>query len=133
MKYVFNIDKMGYASSPYIFDDLIKQNSSISTNQYKFLNIDLSSKTETEKAVEEAKPNLIMHLAAESHVDRSIDGPEEFIKSNIVGTFNLLESARKFWSRLNSDERKIFRFHHINLMNFWLIRRIRKFFRRDSL
>ena len=67
---VFNIDKMGYASNPYILDDLKKQNNSISTNQYKFLNIDLASKTDTEKAVEEAKPNLIMHLAAESHVDR---------------------------------------------------------------
>ena len=111
---VFNIDKMGYASNPYILDDLKKQNSSISTNQYKFLNIDLASKTDTEKAVEEAKPNLIMHLAAESHVDRSIDGPEEFIKSNIVGTFNLLESARKFWSTLNSDDKKNFRFHHIS-------------------
>ena len=111
---VFNLDKMGYASSTYMLDKLIKENSSISSNQYKFLNIDLSSKPETEKAIEEAKPNLIMHLAAESHVDRSIDGPEEFIKSNIVGTFNLLESARKFWSRLNSDEKDNFRFHHIS-------------------
>ena len=111
---VFNLDKMGYASSTYMLDKLINENSSISSNQYKFLNIDLSSKLETEKAIEEAKPNLIMHLAAESHVDRSIDGPEEFIKSNIVGTFNLLESARKFWSRLNSDEKDNFRFHHIS-------------------
>ena len=101
---------MGYASNPYIFDDLKKQNSSISSNQYKFFNIDLASKTDTERAVEEAKPNLIMHLAAESHVDRSIDGPEEFIKSNIVGTFNLLESARKFWLTLNSDDKKILDF-----------------------
>ena len=111
---VFNIDKMGYASSTYILEKLIKENSSISSNQYKFLNIDLASKDQTEAAVEEAKPNLIMHLAAESHVDRSIDGPEEFIKSNIVGTFNLLESARKFWSSLNSDEKYNFRFHHIS-------------------
>ena len=111
---VFNLDKMGYASSTYMLDKLINENSSISSNQYKFLNIDLSSKPETEKAIEEARPNLIMHLAAESHVDRSIDGPEEFIKSNIVGTFNLLESARKFWSRLNSDEKDNFRFHHIS-------------------
>lgn len=111
---VFNLDKMGYASSTYMLDKLINENSSISSNQYKFLNIDLSSKPETEKAIEEARPNLIMHLAAESHVDRSIDGPEEFIKSNIVGTFNLLESARNFWSRLNSDEKDNFRFHHIS-------------------
>ena len=111
---VFNIDKLGYASNPFILDELIKQNSSISTNQYKFLNINLASKTDTEKAVEEAKPNLIMHLAAESHVDRSIDGPEEFIKSNILGTFNLLESTRKFWSTLNSDDKENFRFHHIS-------------------
>ena len=111
---VFNLDKMGYASSTYMLDKLINENSSISSNQYKFLNIDLSSKPETEKAIKEARPNLIMHLAAESHVDRSIDGPEEFIKSNIVGTFNLLESARKFWSSLNSDEKDNFRFHHIS-------------------
>ena len=111
---VFNLDKMGYASSTYMLDKLIKEDNCISSDQYKFLNIDLSSKTETEEAIKEAKPNLIMHLAAESHVDRSIDGPEEFIKSNIVGTFNLLESARKFWSSLNSDEKDNFRFHHIS-------------------
>ena len=111
---VFNLDKMGYASSTHMLDKLIKENSSISSNQYNFLNIDLSSKIETDEAVKEAKPNLIMHLAAESHVDRSIDGPEEFIKSNIVGTFNLLESARNFWSNLNSDKKDNFRFHHIS-------------------
>ncbi len=111
---VFNLDKMGYASSTYMLDKLIKENNSISSNQYKFLNIDLASRAQTEEAVEKAKPNLIMHLAAESHVDRSIDGPEEFIKSNIVGTFNLLESARIFWSSLNSEEKDNFRFHHIS-------------------
>ena len=74
---VFNLDKMG-ASSTYMLDKLINENSSISSNQYKFLNIDLSSKPETEKAIE-ARPNLIMHLAAESC--RSIDGPEELQKA----------------------------------------------------
>ena len=65
-------------------------------------NIDLASKTDTEKAVEEAKPNLIMHLAAESHVDRSIDNPNNFIQSNIVGVYNLLECFKNFTKKNKS-------------------------------
>ena len=112
--YVFNLDKLGYASSTYMLDKLIQENNCISSHQYKFFNIDLASKSETENAIEESKPNLIMHLAAESHVDRSIDGPEEFIKSNILGTYNLLEAARRYWSELNADNKKTFRFQHIS-------------------
>ena len=112
--HVFNLDKLGYASSTYMLDKLIKENNAISSHQYKFFNIDLASKSETENAIEEAKPNLIMHLAAESHVDRSIDEPEEFIKSNILGTYNLLEAARRYWSKLNADNKQTFRFQHIS-------------------
>ena len=60
------------------------------------------------------KPDIIFHLAAESHVDRSIDNPLETIKSNIIGTFNLLEAARKYWNRLNQDKQNSFRFIHIS-------------------
>ena len=55
-----------------------------------------------------------MHLAAESHVDRSIDGPAEFIQTNIVGTYILLEEARKYWSQLSDDKKQTFRFHHVS-------------------
>ena len=60
------------------------------------------------------QPDIIMHLAAESHVDRSIDGPGEFIQTNIVGTYVLLEEARDYWSNLDSDKKDNFRFHHVS-------------------
>ena len=100
---------MGYASDILKLEDFKKN-----YPKYHHINIDISDSENLKKALLISDPDQIFHLAAESHVDRSIDGPEEFIKSNIVGTFNLLESARKFWSNLNSDDKKNFRFHHIS-------------------
>ncbi|WP_163593874.1 GDP-mannose 4,6-dehydratase, partial [Klebsiella variicola] len=60
------------------------------------------------------KPDAVMHLAAESHVDRSIDGPAAFIETNIVGTYTLLEATREYWNKLDSVAKKSFRFHHIS-------------------
>ncbi|POC50987.1 dTDP-glucose 4,6-dehydratase, partial [Vibrio vulnificus] len=60
------------------------------------------------------QPDAVMHLAAESHVDRSIDGPATFIETNIVGTYTLLEAARSYWNRLDGERKAGFRFHHIS-------------------
>jgi dTDP-glucose 4,6-dehydratase len=105
---------MGYASDLTSIDHTLLSLGSGKEDRHFFLKVDLSNYSDTISAVNYADPDFIMHLAAESHVDRSIKGPGEFIKSNIVGTFNLLESARKFWSTLNSDDKKNFRFHHIS-------------------
>lgn len=107
---IFNLDKLGFAS------DLsrIKFFDSNYQKRYSFLEVDLSNKDETLDAVRESNPDLIMHLAAESHVDRSIDGPETFVYSNVVGTFNLLEAAKDHWQKLSEIRKNNFRFHHIS-------------------
>ena len=102
---IFNLDKLGYAS------DL----TSIGNDpRHQFLRVDLADVDATAQAVQEADPDLVMHLAAESHVDRSIDGPAAFIESNITGTFNLLQAVRSHWQQLPEERRECFRFHHIS-------------------
>ncbi|CAE20290.1 dTDP-glucose-4,6-dehydratase [Prochlorococcus marinus str. MIT 9313] len=102
---VFNLDKLGYAS------DLtsIRQN-----DRYKHLHVDLADSAATSAAVVTADPDLVMHLAAESHVDRSIDGPKAFIESNVNGTFNLLQAVLSHWEKLPEERHQHFRFHHIS-------------------
>ena len=111
---IFNLDKLGYASSTKSIDDLFEKNESSSFGKYEFLKVDLENRFETENALDHASPDLIMHLAAESHVDRSIDSPEKFITSNIIGTFNLLEASRKALTKFDEDKKNNFRFHHIS-------------------
>lgn len=106
--YVLNIDKLTYAGN---LESLAEIEDSAN---YSFKQIDICDATAIEQAFNEFQPNLIMHLAAESHVDRSIDGPAEFINTNIVGTYTLLEVARKYWQGLGDAERSSFRFHHIS-------------------
>jgi dTDP-glucose 4,6-dehydratase len=102
---VFNLDKLGYAS------DL----TSIGSDpRHQLLRVDLTDAVATAEAVQQADPDLVMHLAAESHVDRSIDGPAAFIDSNIQGTFNLLQAVRAHWQQLPVERRDAFRFHHIS-------------------
>jgi len=102
---VSNLDKLSYAS------DL----TSIGTHaQHTFLRVDLADPQATAAAVTAADPDLVMHLAAESHVDRSIDGPAAFIESNVSGTFNLLQAVRSHWEQLPVERRDGFRFHHIS-------------------
>tara|TARA_S200000501_G_scaffold375713_1_gene428470 strand:+ start:474 stop:1544 length:1071 start_codon:yes stop_codon:yes gene_type:complete len=106
---IYNLDRMGYASDLSWVKD---------SKDYKlrhlFLKIDLREKEKLEKLVKDISPNLIIHLAAESHVDRSIDNPVNFIESNIVGTFNLLEASRSYWKEISSHKKKLFRFIHIS-------------------
>ena len=108
---ILNIDKFGYASDHTSIDQTINQ---LKTNKYKLFKIDLNNKNKLEEIIQNFEPDLIMHLAAESHVDRSIESPEHFIESNILGTFSLLESCRKFFYSLNIEKKSKFIFHHIS-------------------
>ena len=105
---VLNIDKLTYAGN------LESLQSVESNNRYRFKQIDICDSDALKQAFLEFQPNLIMHLAAESHVDRSIDGPAEFITTNIVGTYTLLEVARQYWQSLDNEGKSNFRFHHIS-------------------
>jgi len=105
---VINLDKLTYAGN---LESLkLVENDS----RYIFEQVDICNRAELDRVFNSHKPNAVMHLAAESHVDRSITGPAEFIQTNIVGTYNLLEAAREYWNTLNDDDKKSFRFHHIS-------------------
>lgn len=105
---VVNLDKLTYAGN-------LESVSAVSSNpRYAFEQVDICDPAELTRVFKVHQPDVVMHLAAESHVDRSIDGPGDFIQTNIVGTYNLLETTRAYWSGL-ADERKLaFRFHHIS-------------------
>lgn len=105
---VANIDALTYAGNP---DSLI---SVIDSSKHIFHQINICDAAKIDAVLTEFEPNAIMHLAAESHVDRSIDGPSDFIQTNIVGTYTLLEAARRYWSGLRSEAKTAFRFHHIS-------------------
>ena len=105
---VVNIDKLTYAGN-------LESLQEIENNERcTFIQADICDADKMDAVLAEFKPDIIMHLAAESHVDRSIDGPAEFIQTNIVGTFTLLNSAKKYWSALSEDLKAQFRFHHIS-------------------
>src|ERR1041384_7401516 len=82
--------------------------------RYAFLRADIADAPRMREAFESFQPDAVMHLAAESHVDRSIDGPGDFIQTNVVGTFALLQAALGHWRSLSEERRKAFRFHHIS-------------------
>src|SRR6056300_152786 len=96
---VLNLDKLTYAGN---LDSLIDVDSS---DRYQFVQADICDAAAVRNIFSDFKPNVVMHLAAESHVDRSIDGPSEFIQTNIVGTYTLLESAREYWSSLAEGDK----------------------------
>lgn len=105
---VLNVDKLTYAGNK------LNVGKASESSNYKFLQADICDKEAIRKAFAEFKPNFVMHLAAESHVDRSIDGPGDFIQTNIIGTFNMLGAALEFFKTLSESEQKSFRFHHIS-------------------
>ena len=105
---VVNFDKLTYAGN---LDSLSELDAN---TRYAFEQADICSREELDRVLAKHKPDIIMHLAAESHVDRSIDGPAAFIETNILGTYTLLEAARSYWNKLEEDKRAIFRFHHIS-------------------
>ena len=105
---VVNLDKLTYAGN---LGSLV----SVENNsRYKFSQTDICDKQSVNIIINEFQPDVIMHLAAESHVDRSIDGPADFIETNIVGTSILLEEARQYWMGLESSKKTSFRFHHVS-------------------
>ncbi|AOA56991.1 dTDP-glucose 4,6-dehydratase [Acinetobacter larvae] len=105
---VLNIDKLTYAGN-------LESLSSVADNpRYQFQQLDICDAEALAKAFSSFKPDVVMHLAAESHVDRSIDGPAAFIQTNIVGTYTLLEAARQYWAQCSHSQQQRFRFHHIS-------------------
>ena len=105
---VVNVDKLTYAGN---LQSLV----SVSANpRYRFEQVDICDAAEVARLFREHRPDAIMHLAAESHVDRSISGPADFIQTNIVGTYTLLEAARAYWNELDAAGKAAFRFHHIS-------------------
>ena len=105
---VLNLDNLTYASNLNAIAEVS------SDDRYGFRKADICDKLELKKIFSEYKPDKIMHLAAESHVDRSIDGPSQFIQTNIIGTYNLLEVARFYWGELDKFKKQDFIFHHIS-------------------
>jgi dTDP-glucose 4,6-dehydratase len=105
---VLNVDALTYAGN------LASLRLVESQPNYRFLQADICDCAEMEKAVAEFRPDRIMHLAAESHVDRSITGAADFIRTNVIGTFTLLETARGYWSRLPDGRKEAFRFLHVS-------------------
>ncbi|AIB16641.1 dTDP-glucose 4,6-dehydratase (plasmid) [Azospirillum argentinense] len=106
--FVVNVDKLTYAAN------LSSLPGAAENPRYAFEKVDICDGDALRRVFAEHRPDAVMHLAAESHVDRSIDGPGEFIQTNVVGTFRLLEAARGYWSSLPAEERTAFRFHHIS-------------------
>ncbi len=103
---IVNVDALTYASC-------LKNVESVASNaNYKFEHADICNRASLDKIFSRHKPEAVIHLAAESHVDRSIDGPGSFIQTNIVGTFNLLEAARSHWIECGRPPK--FRFHHVS-------------------
>ncbi len=105
---IINVDVLTYAGN---LESLTEVDSH---PRYHFEQVDICNRNEMERVFSQYQPDAMMHLAAESHVDRSIDGPAEFIQTNVVGTCNLLEVARHYWNQLPSDKQSAFRFHHVS-------------------
>lgn len=105
---VINVDKLTYAGNLESLTDVEDH------ERYAFVQADICDRAALDDIFQSHRPDAVMHLAAESHVDRSIDGPAAFIETNIVGTYTLLEAARAYWLSLNEAEKSRFRFHHIS-------------------
>jgi len=103
-----NVDKLTYAGN-------LESLESIENNdRYLFEEVDICDIAKIKRVFNTHQPDIVMHLAAESHVDRSIDGPGEFIQTNIVGTYVLLEQAKDYWSTLKGNKKVSFKFHHVS-------------------
>jgi dTDP-glucose 4,6-dehydratase len=105
---IVNLDKLSYAGNLATLDSLKND------PRHIFVQGDIADQTLVSKLLKDHQPRAIVNFAAESHVDRSIHGPAEFVQTNIVGTFNLLECTRDYWNDLHADQRAAFRFHHVS-------------------
>ena len=105
---VLNFDRLTYAGN---LESLLSiQNS----KRYEFVRADICDRAAIDSVLRRFQPDIVMHLAAESHVDRSIDRPDDFLQTNVVGTYQLLEAARAYWSELSDPKKAAFRFHHVS-------------------
>ena len=111
---IYNLDKLNYSSDLTSINLTLENLNHKGETKYKFLKVDLAKEEEVNKAIKVVNPDLIFHLAAESHVDRSIDNPFNFISSNILGTFYLLQASLKHFENLNNKRKENFRFVHIS-------------------
>lgn len=122
---VVNVDKLTYAGNleSIVYQERAETDAPNTTHhspltnkhpRYTFEQVDICDAAEVKRVFNEHQPDIVMHLAAESHVDRSIDGPGAFIHTNIVGTYTLLDQARAYWNDLEADNKANFRFHHIS-------------------
>ena len=105
---VINLDKLTYAGNPRNLDSISSEPA------YRFVHGDIGDRELVSKILREHKPRVVVHFAAESHVDRSIIGPDDFVQTNVVGTFHLLEEIRAYWSELREDGQRDFRFLHVS-------------------
>ena len=105
---VINVDKLTYSGN------LQSLESINNSKRYHFEQIDICDEIEFQRVLSENEPDIIIHLAAESHVDRSIDGPKDFIQTNIVGTYNVLEQSKQYWQSLKGEKKDHFRFLHVS-------------------
>ncbi|WP_158107959.1 dTDP-glucose 4,6-dehydratase [Vibrio furnissii] len=105
---VINVDALTYAGN------LESLPGAEENPRYVFEHVDITNLEALNRVFNEHKPDVVMHLAAESHVDRSIDGPAAFIQTNVIGTYNMLEAARAYWNQLDERAKQAFRFHHIS-------------------
>src|SRR5690606_12912090 len=105
---VVNVDKLTYAGNPESLASVA------GSGRYAFEQVDICNRAELDRIFARHRPDAVMHLAAESHGDRAIDGPAAFIQTNLVGTYTLLEAARQYWQGLGATARAAFRFHHVS-------------------
>lgn len=105
---VVNLDKLTYAGNLESLEEVS------ASDRYSFEHVDVCDRAQLDRVFKVYQPDAVMHLAAESHVDRSIDGPAAFIETNIVGTYTLLEASREYWRALAEEKQATFRFHHIS-------------------
>src|SRR3990172_947140 len=113
---IVNLDKLTYAGNLKNLDELarIDPRGDPSRARYEFVQGDIADRALVRRLLAGRRPRAIVHFAAESHVDRSIEGPAEFIQTNVVGSFSLLEEARAYWGALSGDDRARFRFLHVS-------------------
>ena len=109
---IFNLDKIGYASDLTGINRYLKSNNI--KNRYYLIKEDLYNRNKLDELIPTIDPDIVFHLAAESHVDKSISGPDIFLKSNVLGTFHLLEALRSHWEKLSIQRKDNFRFHHVS-------------------
>src|SRR5262249_10711314 len=105
---VVNVDKLTYAGT------LTSLDAVSSDPRYDFARVDGCDQADLARVFERHNPDIVVHLAAESHVDRSIDGPEDFVRTNVLGTFAMLSAALRHWQSLAPSRREAFRFHHVS-------------------